>query len=472
MRVTIIPSEKKVVVDGRPIIFDNWNFSDGHIHAIQWNHDRGHIEFVTRDPNQDIESLDYIQKYLDIFFDEIPKIEQIRMKREEEERKKKEEERLALLSEDEEKEQMKKMVEHTIEENRKIRAAKVALEAQRTKEIVESENETRRLEIEKKRLEIENERIKSEQEIASREKFWNEHFQKQNESLLEAHDKLSGVVEKVDNTVKSYFDKFDEKKTVIEDNINAQISQLKESEKILEEKNKLSKDEIAQQYQRINDLNKKLSEETQLTFADINNRYKELEERSSQIAQLRDLAETSAQNLIAQNDIQLEQINLERQRIIELKQAHEQEIKNMTEMLEIQKAEIQVRKKELESRENEIQSKILQKDIEYEMRSYEQLKNLAIENLVEQETRNIVRDEAQNRAAKAIAKIAQTEDPLDMFKAAMMDPAISLETLPMDKIIGWFSKIQKAQELCKKYNITYEQLLESKELRDMLQFTF
>jgi len=472
MRVTIIPSEKKVVVDGRPIIFDSWNFNDGHIHAIQWNHDKGHIEFVTRDPNQEIESLDYIQKYLDIFFDEIPKIEQIRMKREEEERQRKEQESLELQSVDEEKEQLKKMVEHTIEENKKIREAKNALEVQRTKEIVESENEARRLEIEKQRLEAENKRLQSEQEISAREKFWNEHFQKQNEDLLKAHDEMGKVAEKVDNTVKSYFDKIDEKKSVIEESINAQINQLKESENILNEKNKLSQDEISAQYQRINELNTKLAEEKEITFTDINKRYEELEERTSQIQRLRDLAESSAQSMIQQNELQLEQIKLERKKIDEMKQAHDQSIEIMTQTLELQRSEIEIHRKEPENREKELQSKIVEKDVEYEMRSYEQLKNLAIENLVEQETRNIVRDEAQNRAAKAITKIAQSEDPLDIFKAAMMDPTITLETLPIDKIIGWFSKIQKAQELCKKYNITYEQLLESKEMRDMLNFTF
>lgn len=472
MRVTIIPSEKKVVVDGRPIVFDSWNFNDGHIHAIQWSHDRGHIEFITRDPNQEIESLDYIQKYLDIFFDEIPKIEQIRMKREEEERQRKEQEIIDLQGVDEEKEQLRKMVEHTIEENRKIREAKLALEAQRTKEIVESENEARRLEIEKQRLEAENKRISSEQEISAREKFWNEHFQKQNEDLLKAHDEIGKVTEKVDSTVKSYFDKIDQKKELIEKSINAQIDQLKESENILNERNRLSHDEISAQYQRINELNLKLSEEKELTFSDISKRYEELEERTAQIQRLRDLSESSAQTMIEQNDLQLEQIKLERKKIEEMKEAHDQSIAVMTQTLELQRSEIETYRKELENREKELQAKFVEKDLDYEMRSYEQLKNLAIENLVEQETRNIVRDEAQNRAAKAIAKIAQAEDPLDIFKAAMMDPTITLETLPIDQIIGWFSKIKMAQDLCKKYGITYQQLLESKEMRDMLNFTF
>jgi hypothetical protein len=46
MKISIIPSDKTVVVDGRGFKISDVSFIDPSIHAIQWKDTKGHIEFV------------------------------------------------------------------------------------------------------------------------------------------------------------------------------------------------------------------------------------------------------------------------------------------------------------------------------------------------------------------------------------------------------------------------------------------
>lgn len=45
MRVTVIPEDRTIVVDGKSILnIPDWPFEDSHIHAIQWYDDKGEYE--------------------------------------------------------------------------------------------------------------------------------------------------------------------------------------------------------------------------------------------------------------------------------------------------------------------------------------------------------------------------------------------------------------------------------------------
>lgn len=46
MRVTVIPSDRWIRVDGRSAVLPVWPFDDSHIHAIQWRNGAGEIEFT------------------------------------------------------------------------------------------------------------------------------------------------------------------------------------------------------------------------------------------------------------------------------------------------------------------------------------------------------------------------------------------------------------------------------------------
>lgn len=73
MRVTIIPSDKAVIIDGVGVLVEDVTQIAERIHAVQWDGTKGHIEYVQHEdyytPNVEINNLDayepYIQQALD-----------------------------------------------------------------------------------------------------------------------------------------------------------------------------------------------------------------------------------------------------------------------------------------------------------------------------------------------------------------------------------------------------------------------
>ena len=70
MRVTVIPVDKTIIIDGNGVILESWPFEDDDIHAIQWEHNKGHIELKTNDPNIDLDDIDIVQPYIDEYMKE------------------------------------------------------------------------------------------------------------------------------------------------------------------------------------------------------------------------------------------------------------------------------------------------------------------------------------------------------------------------------------------------------------------
>ena len=78
MRISIIPEDKKIIVDRRTVDLEDdapWDFDDKHIHAIQWKDSRGELEYEDIDgedpaPNKvfgEDEFQDIVQPYLDYY---------------------------------------------------------------------------------------------------------------------------------------------------------------------------------------------------------------------------------------------------------------------------------------------------------------------------------------------------------------------------------------------------------------------
>ena len=67
MRLTIVPSDNVVLVDGRGLKLDLTGYAslDG-IHAVQWNDDAGHIEYIATEVVRLNEPIDSIDPYQDI----------------------------------------------------------------------------------------------------------------------------------------------------------------------------------------------------------------------------------------------------------------------------------------------------------------------------------------------------------------------------------------------------------------------
>ena len=54
-RVTVVPEDKLIIVDGEPIVFDSPFPAPSSLHALQWNGVGGHIEW-TDDDNWTLEA--------------------------------------------------------------------------------------------------------------------------------------------------------------------------------------------------------------------------------------------------------------------------------------------------------------------------------------------------------------------------------------------------------------------------------
>lgn len=79
MRVSIIPEDKRIIVDGKTVDLDDndirWKFDDEHIHAIQWKNNKGEIEYEDVDgedplPNKTFGEDEFdtiVQPYLTFF---------------------------------------------------------------------------------------------------------------------------------------------------------------------------------------------------------------------------------------------------------------------------------------------------------------------------------------------------------------------------------------------------------------------
>lgn len=75
MIVSIIPSDKTVVIDGEALVFD-FNVWSSKIHAIQWNGVTGTIEFSVG-ADQWFDNVGMIQDIIDAFFAEKQRLESL-----------------------------------------------------------------------------------------------------------------------------------------------------------------------------------------------------------------------------------------------------------------------------------------------------------------------------------------------------------------------------------------------------------
>lgn len=86
IQVTVVPSDKLIIVDGEALIFD-WESIEENIHAIQYRNGSGHIEYKDNSPNMSISNEDYetkVKPYVDLWQIEKNRILEEQRKAEEE----------------------------------------------------------------------------------------------------------------------------------------------------------------------------------------------------------------------------------------------------------------------------------------------------------------------------------------------------------------------------------------------------
>lgn len=69
MNVTVIPSDYTIICDDEAVRIKPWPFDDKHIHAIQWHHTEGEIEYrgLPRPANELFDDYSRIEPYVEAF---------------------------------------------------------------------------------------------------------------------------------------------------------------------------------------------------------------------------------------------------------------------------------------------------------------------------------------------------------------------------------------------------------------------
>ena len=472
MRVTIIPSEFKIQVDGRPVLLDKetWDFGDDHIHAIQWFGDNGHIEFVTTDPNEVIEDIEIIQKYLDVFFEEIPKIEQIRIQNEEQRRAEEQFYEEEKAKNEKEKSELRRKIKETSEENARLRQKRSEDSVLKTEELVEKENQERKLRIEAELLALENARIKKEQDIVMREKAFKEHFEKEHAEFLKASKKTSETTEKAGEIFADYLTTLEEKKKALEEEVKLNYEFIDNKEKQVNEELKIREEQNRKILEEQNKLAIKLKEEQRLAEEKIKLEQLEIEQRREELLKQYQLSEQDIDLVIQKQGEDFEKLLSERERFKEEQRLSDEEIEQRKKELELYKQDLYLRESSIREKEVNFEREKNEYIQVAEVELYEKRKRIATESLLSETTRSEIERQAKLEASESIKKIAEDADPLEVFRLIGSSPDFDISSFPVEKLIGWFSLLKKTKDLCSQYNITYQEVLDNDELKQMLNF--
>lgn len=77
MKLTVIPSDRKIIIDGNALEFD---FPYDHdIHALHWYKDKGTIELINGKGSIDINNIQDVQLYIEAFEAEQERLRQLKL---------------------------------------------------------------------------------------------------------------------------------------------------------------------------------------------------------------------------------------------------------------------------------------------------------------------------------------------------------------------------------------------------------
>ena len=471
MKITIIPSDGFIRIDGRELILseEEWNFNDQHIHAIQWDGNKGHIEFVTTDPNEEIENIEIIQKYIDAFFEEIPKIEKIRINNEEKHRLEQQNQEQELLEYEREREELRRKIQETAEENARLRTKMAENSVIVSQIITEKENQERKLQIEKELLEIEKARLISEEEINLREKKFEEIFKTENEEILKAREKLIEKEKSIEDKFKSHFDIIEKDKDLLIQEIEHRKDFLKTREEEFEEYKNKSDEMSGLILSKINEESEKLRKEKEIANAKLDLELKEVEKRRHQIQNQYEQSESDIQLLIKKNENILLEIEQNKKNIEESYENKSKQIQLEREENELKARELELREKQISDQEIEFERIKREFQENLEIQKYEQTKDIAVKEIISDEERKELERQGRIQASQTISQLAEITDPIDVFKFVESSPEFDIQTFPVEKIVAWFSLFKKVKDLCAKYNLTVNEVMENEELIGLIK---
>ena len=470
MKVVVIVPDRNITVDDRTlhVTEEDWTFNDSHIHAIHWNETSGELEYIDTSANEDLTTIDLVQPYIDKFFEELPRIERIRIQKEEESLAARESRKQRMLEEEEEQNRILQKIRETAEENRRLRdQSRIAFER-------EQEAKRKQDELEKQiAFQEEIDRKKAirdtlDLEIANRVRVFDEEITQKTEQLKAVEEE---IVSKQDNLEDAFNNKladlFEQRGSMLSmiDDERAELD--RQRREFLESKQK--QDEIdAVMHEEMNTRSETIKLEREVERKYLEQEREELESNKQRQIAFQEELNTLAQHQTDSYNAEIEEFERERQQNTEYHRIQQEQIQLQHEQLELSRKQLDQEKAEFAIKERNLE-KILNNEREiYEARLYEEKARLAADRLLDDHEKVQREAEAMRLQNEMVKDISDTSDPLTLFSVLDMDN-FDVKNLPITEIIVFFSKLKRLQHFCKMYDLNWKQIQADPELQERIE---
>lgn len=443
MRVTIIPEDKRIIVDKRTVDLDDndirWTFDDSHIHAIQWKDGRGELEYedVIGEkpvPNKIFGEDEFdtiVQPYLDFYSEFLTAFEQKQL-----EEALKEEERISaeqeeLIADRLEKEAQIATIEDLQRQNKEVRERNEQLNDEIASVLEQNNFERRTSEIEQRRKQLEYEEDISATKVMKVEEYIQkinkdmqkkfddllEQFEKEKEAFIEERKMYNELLQKERDQVHAEYDS-------IQAQIKREDEEREEAKRIAEAWEELEKENIQQT---------RLEMEIQTRNLEAT-----VEEMDFDLAEIRKERETT----MARLELEREEFEIDRQNKLE-------EIARRREVLEESLIATELDK----DLKDELDF-MLPDNLEIFEEEYRQLQQQKIEESVtrtdsiEQSVEDVdsyIQSRTSNTADVSINEVVQMMTDIDpeQLYTTLTDDDREENRFPVDKAVQWFAALKE-----------------------------
>lgn len=438
MRISIIPQDKKIIVDGRTVDLDDdapWGFDDDNIHAIQWKDGRGELEYediLGEDPvpnkvfGED-EFQDIIEPYLQYYHTFLDEYEQRELQ-------------AALLEEENlanqieelnldklEKEAQLTIIEDLQRQNKELRDERNDLYEEKSKadQALVYEKQTALIELEREKAARESERVGLEAQKAD------EFFEKKSLELSKKYEEL-------------YHDFEKEKEAFIEERKQYQELLQMEREKIEREENESMKqlaleDEERKQKELAMDKVRMIEEEElEITKIELALQKQALEITEQENKEVKDEILLARQRIQDAMELEREQFEKEKEQELEIiMRAHEDLLKKM----EVEEA--------YDELDDSVEREFEKAEVEYKKIQREKIAESQSDFRKDEEIEiirsNTERQRIENSPEKSIDEILTLMDDIDPEKlfTVLTDSEREENDFPVDKAVKWFATLKE-----------------------------
>lgn len=438
MRISIIPQDKKIIVDGRTVDLDDdapWSFDDDNIHAIQWRDGRGELEYediLGEDPvpnkvfGED-EFQDIIEPYLQYYHTFLDEYEQRELQA-----ALQEEENLANQIEELNLDKLEKEAQLTIIEdlqrqNKELRDERDDLYEEKSKadQALVYEKQTALMELEREKTARESEKVGLEAQKAD------EFFEKKSLELSKKYEEL-------------YHDFEKEKEAFIEERKQYQELLQMEREKMEREEDEsmrqlaLEDEEREQKALAMDKVRMIEEEELEITKMELALQRQALEITEQENNEVKDEILLARQRI--QDTMEMEREQFEKQKEQELEiimRAHEDLLKKM----EVEEA--------YDELDDSVEREFEKAEVEYKKIQREKIAESQSDFRKDEEIEiirsNTERQKIENSPEKSIDEILTLMDDIDPEKlfTVLTDSEREENDFPVDKAVKWFATLKE-----------------------------